>query len=70
MGVAYGTQLRTHAALTCPDAAHAVLREVASGIAGCKAAFAAMGVSAGDIERLAHYIDADRLRRQRKEFSS
>ena len=51
-----------------PDAAHAVLREVASGVAGWKAAFAAKGVSNSDIELLAQFIDGDRLRVQRDAF--
>jgi serine/threonine-protein kinase HipA len=51
-----------------PDAAHAVLGEVASGVAGWKAAFAAKGVSNSDIELLAQYIDGDRLRVQRDAF--
>jgi serine/threonine-protein kinase HipA len=53
-----------------PDAAHAIAREVASGIAGWKEDFAAVGVSAGDIELLAQFIDGDRLRVQREEFST
>jgi serine/threonine-protein kinase HipA len=51
-----------------PDAAQAILREVASGVAGWKAAFAAKGVSNGDIELLAQFIDGDRLRVQRDAF--
>ena len=53
-----------------PDAAHAILREVASGVADWKDAFAAKGVSVNDIELLAQYVDGDRLRSQRDEFSS
>jgi serine/threonine-protein kinase HipA len=53
-----------------PDAAHAILREVASGVADWKEAFAAKGVSVNDIELLAQYVDGDRLRSQRDEFSS
>jgi serine/threonine-protein kinase HipA len=51
-----------------PDAAHAVLGEVASGVAGWKAAFATKGVSNSDIELLAQFIDGDRLRVQRDAF--
>jgi serine/threonine-protein kinase HipA len=51
-----------------PDAAHAILREVASGVAGWKAAFAAKGVSNSDIELLAQFVDGDRLRVQRDAF--
>ena len=67
LGVAYGPELYIDTDLTCADAAHAILREVASGVAGWKAAFAAKRVSAGDIELLAQYIDGDTLRRQREE---
>ena len=51
-----------------PDAAHAVLGEVASGVVGWKVAFAAKGVSNSDIELLAQFIDGDRLRVQRDAF--
>lgn len=53
-----------------PDAAHAILREVALGVAGWKEAFLAQGVTANDIALLAQYIDGDSLRPQREEFSS
>lgn len=52
------------------DAAHAIIREVAWRVAGWKEAFLANGVLASDIDLLAPYIDGDRLRRQREEFSS
>jgi len=52
-----------------PAAAHAILREVASSVANWKEAFAAKGVSTGDVQLLAQYIDGDRLRVQREEFS-
>lgn len=51
-----------------PDAAHAIIRQVSSGVAGWKAAFTANGVASRDIELLAHYIDGDTLRPQRDEF--
>lgn len=53
-----------------PDAAHAIVREVASGVAGWKKAFAAQGVSNSDLTLLAQYIDGDGLRHQRDEFAS
>lgn len=52
-----------------PDAAHAVIRDVAIKIAGWKSFFAAQGVAESDIEQLAQYIDGDRLRFQRLEFA-
>ncbi|MDB5743997.1 MAG: hypothetical protein JWR68_2312 [Polaromonas sp.] len=52
-----------------PQAAQAIVREVAMRMAGWKEAFTAQGVQARDIEVLAQYIDGDRLRRQREEFT-
>jgi serine/threonine-protein kinase HipA len=52
-----------------PDAAHAILQEVSTGVARWKEAFKAMGVSGQDIALLAQYIDGDRLRLQREEFA-
>ena len=52
-----------------PDAALAVIRDVAIKIAGWKSSFVAQGVAESDIEQLAQYIDGDRLRFQRQEFA-
>ena len=52
------------------DAARAIISEVALRVAGWKEAFSAQGVAASDIALLAQYIDGDRLRRQRDEFST
>ena len=52
-----------------PDAAHAVLKVVSSAVAGWKQAFIANGVVAQDIDMLAQYIDADKLRQQRDAFA-
>ena len=51
------------------DEARAIIREVALRVAGWKEAFLAKGVAVSDIDLLAQYIDGDRLRRQREEFS-
>ena len=52
-----------------PDAAHAITKQVSAGVAGWKAAFTALGVDRRDIDLLAQYIDSDRLRQQREEFT-
>lgn len=52
------------------NAARAIISEVAAKVAGWKEEFSAKGVAASDIDLLAQYIDGDRLRRQREEFSS
>ena len=52
-----------------PDAAHAVLKVVSSAVSGWKQAFIANGVVAQDIDMLAQYIDADKLRQQRDAFA-
>lgn len=52
------------------DAARTLISEVALRVAGWKEAFSAQGVTASDIDLLAQYIDGDRLRSQRDEFSS
>ncbi|CAN5452974.1 type II toxin-antitoxin system HipA family toxin [soil metagenome] len=53
-----------------PDAARAIIHEVALGVVGWKEAFSAKGVAPGNIDLLAQYIDGDRLRQQRDAFSS
>ena len=52
------------------DAARAIISEVALRVATWKEAFSAKGVAASDVDLLAQYIDGDRLRRQRDEFSA
>ena len=51
-----------------PDAARAVVSEVAAKVAGWKEEFTAKGVAAADIELLAQYLDGDKLRHQRDAF--
>ncbi|MEO6319213.1 MAG: HipA domain-containing protein, partial [Polaromonas sp.] len=52
------------------DAARSIIRELATKLATWKKEFSAQGVAARDIDLLAQYIDGDRLRHQREEFSS
>lgn len=52
-----------------PGAARAIVAQVGAKVAGWKAAFAAQGVNARDVELLAQYIDGENLRRQRDEFA-
>ena len=51
-----------------PDAARAIVSEIAAKVAGWKEEFTANGVAAADIDLLAQYIDGDKLRRQREAF--
>ena len=53
-----------------PDAARAVLHDVATAVSSWKEVFVKQGVSATDVDLLAQYIDSDRLRCQHAEFSS
>ncbi len=52
------------------DAATAIVREIAARVSVWKKHFQAQGVAGQDIALLAQYIDGDRLRRQRAEFSA
>lgn len=51
------------------DAAHAIVQQIASGVALWKEAFTAKGVAARDIDLLAQYIDGENLRPQRERFA-
>ena len=51
-----------------PDAARAIISEIAAKVGGWKDEFAAKGVAAADIDLLAQYIDGDKLRHQRQAF--
>jgi len=51
------------------DAAHTIVQQIASRVSGWKKHFKAKGVAEPDIALLAQYIDGDRLRHQRAEFS-
>jgi serine/threonine-protein kinase HipA len=53
-----------------PDAAHTIIREVATKVAGWKEGFEINAVPARDIDLLAQYLDGDRLRHQREAFLS
>lgn len=53
-----------------PDAAHAIIKQVATRVAVWKEEFTAKGVAGRDIALLAQYIDGENLRHQRDEFAA
>lgn len=52
------------------DAARAIIKEICARVAGWQKHFKAKGVAAQDIALLAQYIDGDKLRQQRNEFTT
>lgn len=52
------------------DAARAIIQKIASRLSGWKKHFKAKGVAGQDIALLAQYIDGDKLRHQRDEFTA
>jgi serine/threonine-protein kinase HipA len=51
------------------DAARNIVKAMCSSVANWKKAFKSKGVAKRDIDLFAQYIDGDRLRQQRDEFS-